>query len=151
MSNGDILVCQSCGSDCCINLAVPLEIRPCGLNLCCNIAVRVAKCQTMPAGQIVAELASTARTIVPFNPDGTDGSQYAVGILSMDFATDDKGRRILSTMNPPYCGANEVVMYACGRFRREEIKGDDAYLAAARASGLPLREVGGYVFIGGAT
>lgn len=146
----DILMCPTCGSDCCINLAVPRRIYPRCENQCCNFAMKVAKCQAMPAGQLVAELKDSPRTIVPFNPDGTDGSQFAIGALSEDFATNDKGQRILSTMNPPYCGPNEVEMYACGRFKRKDIQGDDNYIAAARASGLPIRVIGGEVFIGGA-
>lgn len=144
-TQSDVIMCPSCGSDCCINLALPRVIYPKCDNTCCKVVMRVKACENLPAGQIVAELTDHKRTIAAFNPDGTDGSQFAIGIIKEDFAVNDKGQRILSTMNPPYCGVNEVTVYVCGRFKKSEVHGD---IAAARASGLAIKVIGEEVFIG---
>lgn len=140
------LQCTNCGSDCCIDIALPRTIKPKCDNPCGKFIAKVKPDTVLKAGQLVAKFDDY--TIQAFDPASTTGAQFAFGVVGEDIASDEKGLRVQQIQLGPNCEPAVVTVYAgcCQRFAKKDITGD---LAAARASGLDIVEFGGEVIIGG--
>lgn len=143
------MVCDSCGK-CCINVSAPRRVL--ASQSCCYcgemLGVGIAPLQVIKAGTILGELKDSKGTFKAFDPYATDGSQIAKGILYHDVCTNEAGN-ITNWAGVWGCGPNEVPMYICGKFDlRDVAEGDVGTINAARASGLPVREISGWLFLG---
>lgn len=146
MSN---LICNDCGN-CCIDIAFPRQVTPASSCCYCGemIEIKIAPNQVIKAGTILGGITAMPKTYKAFDALAQDGTQVAKVVLVYDTCTDDAGR-IKNQSGLWGCGPATTQAFICGKFRLSEIAdGDIGVINAAKASGLPIREIDGWVYLG---